>query len=118
MGGRISETPGGGPAPLPRRELIDDLARRLLDHPTVERVWLFGSRARGDAFERSDIDLAIDAPGMPEDEWVRLHLDFPEEAPTLLMVDLVRCDRADDLLKRQIDREGILLGERRGPETT
>ena len=49
---------------FPRRALIEDLAGRLARHPEVERVWLFGSRARGDNFERSDIDLAIEAPGM------------------------------------------------------
>ncbi len=30
--------------------------------PGIERVWIFGSHARGDAHERSDVDLAIDAP--------------------------------------------------------
>ena len=99
---------------FPRRELIMRLARMLVEDPRIERVWLFGSRARGDGFERSDIDLAIEAPTLPDDAWRRLHLDFPEDAPTLLMIDLVRLDRADASLRRQVEDEGILLHERPG----
>jgi predicted nucleotidyltransferase len=36
---------------------------RLAALPFVQAVWLFGSRARGTARERSDIDLAILCPG-------------------------------------------------------
>jgi hypothetical protein len=49
---------------FPRRALIEDLARRHARHPAVEQVWLFGSPARGDNFERSNIDLAVGAPGI------------------------------------------------------
>ena len=37
--------------------------RRLCERtPGLERLWVFGSRARGDHRQRSDIDLAADAP--------------------------------------------------------
>jgi len=104
----------GLPAGFPRRDLIMALAGSLALDPRIERVWLFGSRARGDAFERSDIDLAVEAPELPDDAWTRLHLDFPEDAPTLLMIDLVRLDRADASLRSQVQDEGILLHERPG----
>lgn len=63
-----------GPLPddFPRRRLIEDLVRRLARHPGVVRVWLFGSRARRDNFERSDIDLAIEAPALDPDDWLRI----------------------------------------------
>ena len=38
----------------------------------VQRVWVFGSRARGDWRARSDIDLAVDAPGWSAQEFLRL----------------------------------------------
>jgi uncharacterized protein len=100
------------PADLPRRELILELAARLARHPAVERVRLFGSRARGDAFARSDIDLAVDAPGMDPHDWLRISLDFAEEAPTLLLIDLVRLEEAPAHLREQILDEGIVVYER------
>ena len=100
------------PDDFPRRTLIEDLAGRLARHPAVERVWLFGSRARGDNFERSDIDLAVEAPGMDPYDWLNITLDFGEEAPTLLSIDLVRMEEAPELLREQIRDEGIVIYER------
>ena len=113
-GGRATSLP----ADFPRRELIVGLARRLAAHPAVERVWLFGSRARGDHFERSDIDLAIEAPGMDRHDWLKLSLDFEEEAPTLLCIDLVRLEEAPDVLREQILEEGIVVHERSRADAT
>ena len=84
-----------------RRELILELARRLADHTAVERVWLFGSPVRGDHFARSGIDLAIEAPTMDRSDWLELSLDFEEDAPTLLCIDLVRREKAPEHLREQ-----------------
>ena len=100
------------PANFPRRELILGLARRLAAHPAIERVWLFGSRARGDQFPRSDIDLAIEAPGMGRYDWLKIALDFEDEAPTLLSIDLIRLEEAPEHLRQDIREEGMLLYER------
>jgi predicted nucleotidyltransferase len=100
------------PEAFPRRALIEDLAGRLARHPAVERVWLFGSRARGDNFERSDVDLAIAAPAMAHDDWLRLKLDFADEAPTLLLIDLVRLEDVPEQLREQILDQGIVVYER------
>jgi predicted nucleotidyltransferase len=107
----------GLPDDLPRGRLIEDLARRLARHPAVERVWLFGSRARGDNFERSDIDLAIEAPAMDDHDWLKIKLDFEDEAPTLLLIDLVRLEEAPEDLREQIRDEGILVYERARAKT-
>jgi predicted nucleotidyltransferase len=107
-GGRATSLPAG----FPRRELILELARRLAGHPAVERVWLFGSRARGDHFERSDIDLAIEAPELDRYDWLKLSLDFEEAAPTLLGVDVVRMEEAPEHLRAQILEEGVVVHER------
>jgi uncharacterized protein len=100
------------PDDFPRRGLIEDLARLLAHHPAVQRVWLFGSRARGDNFERSDIDFAVEAPEMDPYDWLNITLDFGEEAPTLLAIDLVRLEEAPALLREQVHEEGILVYER------
>jgi len=40
--------------------------------PGVERVWVYGSRARGDFRTSSDIDLMVDAPGWTEQDFTPL----------------------------------------------
>lgn len=100
------------PATIDRRELIEDLALRLARHPAVERVWLCGSRARGDNLERSDIDLAIEAPLIDRAEWTALHLDLDEEADTLLLIDFVLMDEMPETFRHRVHREGRLLYER------
>jgi uncharacterized protein len=102
------------PDDFPRGRLIEHLAHRLARHPAVERVWLFGSRARGDCFERSDIDLAVEAPTMHHRDWLKLKLDFADAAPTLLLIDLMRWEEAPADLREQIRDEGILIYERAG----
>jgi predicted nucleotidyltransferase len=102
----------GLPEEFPRRAVIEVLATRLALHPAVERVWLFGSRARGDHFERSDIDLAIDAPAIDRGEWAALHLDLEEEADTLLLVECVLMDDLPESFRHRVHREGRLLYER------
>ncbi|MFQ2722848.1 nucleotidyltransferase family protein [Aeromonas caviae] len=59
--------------------------------PFVEAIWLFGSRARGEQRERSDIDLAIECPGACEAQWQQV-LAIIDEADTLLPIDCVRLD--------------------------
>ncbi len=68
---------------------LERLVEALADQRQVMRVWLFGSRARGDHADRSDIDLAIEAPGASRRGWLDLcHLI--EEADTLLPIDVDR----------------------------
>lgn len=60
--------------------------------PFVEEIWLFGSRARGDNRERSDIDLAIICPEATDSDWSRIG-DIIEDADTLLKVDYIRFEK-------------------------
>jgi len=86
-------------------EAVCRLVSCLGAEPSVRRVILFGSRARGDAGPRSDVDLAVDAPGLAAREWLRL-TDMAEAADTLLKVDLVRLDEAPPELRARIEAEG------------
>jgi predicted nucleotidyltransferase len=81
--------------------------------PFVQAIWLFGSRARGTARERSDIDLAILCPGATVAEWQQV-LDIVEEADTLLSIDAVRFDELSekDPLRAAILRDRQVLAER------
>lgn len=69
---------------------------------------LFGSRARGDYHERSDIDLA--ASGGKVDLF---GLAVDEETSTLLKYDIVNLDRAVQAeLLESIKKEGVLIYEK------
>ena len=74
----------------------------------VEKVILFGSRARGDYKERSDIDLAF--CGGSSSHFI---LDVDETTSTLLEFDIVDLDKPvrKELLE-SIKREGVVLYEK------
>ena len=70
----------------------------------LDRVILFGSRARGTNRERSDIDLAVSGGNQSRFE------ELLEEADTLLSFDVINMDGvASRKLKDNIQREGVLL---------
>ena len=64
--------------------------------PFIEEIWVYGSRARGDHSERSDIDLAVICPSATEKEWLEVSRVI-EEADTLLKIDCVRFDTLSNL---------------------
>jgi predicted nucleotidyltransferase len=90
--------------------IIREIVERISRFPSVNRVILFGSRARGDCAERADIDLAVDAPGATQREWVDIE-EAVEDAPTFLICDVIRFHEVSDFFKEQIIYEGKLLFE-------
>jgi predicted nucleotidyltransferase len=92
-------------------DAVQRLVERLGAEPSVRRIILFGSRARGEARPRSDIDIAVEAPAATARDWLRL-VDISEDADTLLAIDLVRLDDAPPELRDRILREGQSLFER------
>lgn len=93
---------------------VDPLAREASEiviaalHPHAVSVFLFGSRARGDARSRSDIDLAVLAPGGLPPEALATAREALEESTIAQRVDLVDLAAADPDFRRRIMREGIL----------
>ena len=93
------------------RVVADVVARasRLLD---VERVWLFGSQARGTATRGSDFDIALQLPGAARARWSEFALECEDEVPALVDLDLVDVDACDPALAREIAATGRLVYER------
>lgn len=74
----------------------------------VEKVILFGSRARGDNKERSDIDLAIVGGNA-----ALFTVEAEEEIQTLLMFDIVDLGGfVQEELRQSIEREGKIIYEK------
>lgn len=83
---------------------IKDFARQY----DIDKVVLFGSRARGDYKKTSDIDLAVWGGNIPA-----FMLDVDEETSTLLNFDIVNMDRAlQPELIESIAKEGVVIYEK------
>ena len=90
-----------------REQVIQEI-RALAQKYHVQKVILFGSRARGDHRRTSDIDLAVKGG-----EFERFALDVEEETSTLLKYDIVDLDsKLQPELRESIQKEGIVLYEK------
>ena len=90
--------------PQPIVDSISDLARQC----NLDRVTLFGSRARCDNRERSDIDLAIQGG-----DTVAFAAGVDEDIPTLLMFDVVDLDKpVQKELLDEIRKDGVVIYEK------
>ena len=90
-----------------KKALIDEIIS-LAKQYGVEKLILFGSRARGDYKERSDIDLAFFGGDAS-----RFILSVDEDTYTLLKFDIINLQGSvQEELRMSIEREGILLYEK------
>ncbi|MDQ6760314.1 MAG: nucleotidyltransferase domain-containing protein [Acidobacteriota bacterium] len=100
--------------------VIQETALRIGEHFAPERVVLFGSHARGDADEGSDVDLMV----------LFSDIDNPRDRAAEIYSDLAGCGFAKDILVSTVSRferyrnvpntvywpasrEGLVLYERR-----
>lgn len=74
----------------------------------IEKVVLFGSRARGSNTERSDIDIAVYGG-----DFESFYFDIKEKVHSLLMFDIVEADRKiSEELQKEIERDGVVIYEK------
>ncbi|WP_256324592.1 nucleotidyltransferase family protein [Selenomonas ruminantium] len=75
----------------------------------VSKIILFGSRARGDNYDKSDVDIAVYGCT----RFSQFSLDVDEEVWTLLTFDIVNMDaKVSDELKKEIERDGVIIYEK------
>lgn len=81
---------------------------QLAEKNHLNKVILFGSRARGDFWRASDIDLAVSGGDI-----TRFTLDVEEKTSTLLFFDVVNLDKhVSPKLLESIQKEGLVLYEK------
>ena len=79
----------------------------------IARVWIYGSRARGDHRNESDIDLAVDAPEMSETDFSRLSGQL-DDLGLIYRVDLLRLQGVlDEGFRSRIERDNKIFWEPR-----
>lgn len=89
-------------------DVLQSVVREASRDLDLRRVYLFGSRARGDARMDSDIDLAFEHGSSPS-TWADFVNEMREQAPTLLDLDLVDMAEVSPELRSRILAEGRLL---------
>jgi uncharacterized protein len=92
-----------------RRQALEELRQMVLDAlgDYQAEVWLFGSCARDEVRQHSDVDIGI----LPRDElpsnfFAELAADI-EESPIPYDVDVVDLRRAAPALVEEVRREGV-----------
>lgn len=104
------------PLPSDLEERLSALVEDWRADADLAALYLFGSRARGVAGPRSDVDLAVTLrPGLDEAARWRKRLDLIGRAAEILgtdAVDVVALDDAPTALGHRVLRDGRLLCER------
>jgi len=73
--------------------------------PQVERVLIYGSRAKGNYSKGSDIDITIVAPEMNFSEYLRLY-SMLEDLEIPYRLDVTKYEMLEDNIKEHIKRVG------------
>lgn len=91
------------------KELLEEIIDICKRHDVIEKVVLFGSRARGDNSPKSDIDLAIYA----ESNFSDFIEDMENNTRTLLEFDFSNMRTVkDEFFIEQVNKEGITIYEK------
>ena len=90
-----------------KKQVLDEILMAA-EKNNIEKVILFGSRARGDYRKTSDIDLEVSGGRI-----AHFQADIEEEVSTLLSFDIVNMDGSvQEELVDSIKREGKVLYEK------
>ena len=74
----------------------------------LRNIVLFGSRAKGNNTERSDIDMAVYGGDFDGFYW-----DIKENIHSLLMFDVINADASiSEELKKEIKKDGVVIYEK------
>lgn len=92
---------------LPKR--IENELALMAEKYNISKIILFGSRARGDNTDKSDVDIAVYGC----EDFARFSLDVEDEVWTLLKFDVVNMDGdVSEELRDEIQRDGVVIYEK------
>lgn len=94
-------------------KVLKELSKIFNNYYRVQKVLIFGSRARRDNKKTSDVDLAVFSEDISDREF-NLLVDEINEIDTALSFDVVHFEKLKkDSLKENIIKDGILIYERK-----
>jgi CRISPR-associated protein Cmr1 len=88
---------------LSEPKILNTIIEKIKTKCNPDKIILFGSRARGDAHQNADIDIAVEGSKNPIS-----NIDITAH------LDIVDFTRADPSLKDKIEHEGVTIYERKG----
>jgi len=104
-----SPRPGFGIAPASAAKIVAILEAT----PSIETAWIYGSRARGDERDDSDIDLLLHAPGTSPAEWAQV-ANALRDLDVLYRIDVARLqDDIESGFRQRIERDRRLFWQRK-----
>lgn len=93
----------------------NEIAQRVLEvaPDDISLIVLFGSRARGDHSEHSDLDIAVSTTEKDREKRFNLRLQIISELEgPALAVDVVLIEDANWALRYRIARDGVVLSQK------
>jgi predicted nucleotidyltransferase len=92
---------------------LDEVVRRLVSAYEPERIYLFGSKARGDAGPDSDYDLMVVVPDDADEARLRSRRGYETLRGTGIAADVLVCTRTyfDERLHLQASLPATILRE-------
>lgn len=89
-----------------RQNLYDEMIK-VFKNTNIDKVYLFGSRARGDFSITSDIDIAVEFLDNDKDNLIKLYTKL-EELNTLYKFDIVDMSMLDNSkFKKEIEKDRV-----------
>lgn len=113
----MTEAQQGGVVSRPRFGVVPSTVTKLLgvfeNFPGLDAVWIFGSRARGTERSASDIDLAVDAASINQNQFYELKRQL-EDLALIYRTDVVWWqDVRDPTFRSEIERDRKIFWEPR-----
>ena len=91
--------------------IFEEIKNIAINYPDIEKIVLFGSRARGDNSLKSDIDLAV----YGKDAFGEFLYDLETKVNTLLEFDVTFVnEKCDEVFLEEIKNDGVLIYEKSG----
>ncbi|MFV0518761.1 MAG: nucleotidyltransferase domain-containing protein [Lachnospirales bacterium] len=77
----------------------------------IEKVSIFGSRAKCTYRENSDIDIVVYGTNINKSLLYKLYELLEENAPYPFFVDIVHYESSDEILRKEVDLNSIVIYE-------
>ncbi len=89
----------------------EEILKIIIDRARPREIILFGSRAKGNSFYCSDIDLAIKGAFLSFREKRKLKEEVDRKAG-IFSVDVLFYEELSQEMKERVDKEGVVLWKR------